>query len=200
MKHLIGVLIVCCLASVSQADLYTFVMTNQDGAVWDNQSIGYYTNSTLVATMYAYENGVGGWSNAGVMNSASSTFGINASWADTGTSTFDIWTAGNFGTEALWVSFNQDVTFQTIKVSSFGTAETGLLVVAASPLFFSANGTYTNSQTLSAGSFAVLSTVDMTSGNGWSLDNFTVETIPEPGTMAMLGMGLLGLALRRFRR
>jgi len=35
---------------------------------------------------------------------------------------------------------------------------------------------------------------------GWAFDNVTISGIPEPGTLALVGLGLVGLGLRRRKR
>ena len=38
------------------------------------------------------------------------------------------------------------------------------------------------------------------SNDGYGIDNVTVGTVPEPGTLALFGLGLLGLGMARYKR
>lgn len=181
------------------AELLIFDLLNKNGVSWDGVSSGVYTNAgsgmTLKATMLSYLNG--GYSSGSQLNSTLSEFGINAAGSGDAASLFDTIN----GKEALWVSFDHAVVIKTITVSSFtaGNVETGAYQVAEGSLIcFTANGTYTVDTTLNQGSFFKVTAVDVGGGNGWSLNSFTVEAVPEPATIVMLGFG--GLAACIIRR
>ena len=53
-----------------------------------------------------------------------------------------------------------------------------------------------NNTFLAAGSQFLVS---YTGGNGFSLDNFTVTAVPEPTTLALIGLGILSVGLGRRR-
>lgn len=148
--------------------------------------------------MFAYLNG--SYSSEGLLNSTATAFGINSPTAADDASYFDT----NNGQEALWVSFDRAVTIKSITVSSFtaGNVETGAYQVASGSLVnFTAGGTYTVNAALSQGAFFKIIAVDEGGGNGWSLNSFTVEAIPEPAAAALLGLGgVMAWMLRRASR
>ncbi len=181
------------------AELFTFDLINKESAAWDNVSSGVYTNAgnklTVRASMFAYLNG--SYSAGSLLNSTASEFGINAAGSGDATSFFDT----NNGQESLWVSFDRTVTIKSVTVSSFtgGNVETGAYQVANGSLVnFTAGGTYAVNTTLNQGSFFKIIAIDKGGGNGWSLNSFTVEAVPEPATIVMLGVGGLMVCIFRY--
>jgi hypothetical protein len=200
MKKIIATF-VCSLILLSgaRAELFTFDLVNKEGAVWDNVSSGIYTNTgaqlTLRATMQAYLSG--SVSTGSLLNSTASAFGINSPTSADDAATFDT----NNGQEAIWVSFDRDVTIKSITVTSFsaGNVETGAYQVASgNSVNFTAGGTYNMDAVLTQGSFFKVTAINEGGGNGWSLSSFTVEAVPEPATALMLSFG--GIAVWIVRR
>jgi len=199
MKRMLITLLAFCAALVASAELFTFDLINKQGAPWDDVSFGVYTNVgtllTLEASMYAYLDG--SYSADSDLNSTANDFGINADGSGDATALFDT----NNGQEALWVSFNEDVTIKSITVSSFAASnvETGAYQVANGTLVeFTASDTYTIDTALTEGGYFKIIAVDEGGGNGWRLDSFTVEAVPEPATIAMFGIGgVIAFLIRR---
>ncbi len=197
-KTMVVAAVMGMFANGVQAELFTFDLMNKDGAPWDGVSSGVYTNAgsglTVKASMFAYLDG--SYSSGSQLNSTKDEFGINAAGNGDATSLFDT----NNGQEALWVSFDRIVTIKSIAVSSFanGNVETGAYQVASGNLVnFTSSGTHSIDTALSQGSFFKVIAVNEGAGNGWSLNSFTVEAIPEPATIAMLGFGGLVACMAR---
>ncbi|NOU35798.1 MAG: hypothetical protein HOO88_03380 [Kiritimatiellaceae bacterium] len=184
------------------AELFTFDLVNKNGASWDGASSGVCTNAgsglTLEAAMFAYLNG--SYSFGSQLNSTATEFGMNAAGAGDATSLFDTVN----GQEALWVSFNRAVTVKSIAVSSFtgGNVETGAYQVASGSLVnFTASGTYTIDAALNQGSYFKVIAMNTGGGNGWILNSFTVEAVPEPATASLAALGgLMAWVVRRASR
>lgn len=198
MKKAVIILVAGMALNSVHAELFTFDMINKNGVSWDGLSAGVYTNTgsgrTLEASLSAYLNG--SYSAGSQLNSTAAEFGINAAGSGDDTALFDT----NNGQEALWISFNRTVTVRSITVSSFtgGNVETGAYQVAAGSLVnFTSSGTYAVDAVLNQGSYFKIIAVNEGGGNGWSLNSFTVEAVPEPATIAILGFGGLAASLLR---
>lgn len=201
-KTIVITVVIGMLFGGLHAELFTFDLINKEGASWDNVSSGIYTNTgiglTLRASMFAYLNGSN--SSGSLLNSTASEFGINAAGSGDATSLFDT----NNGQEALWVSFDRAVTIKSMAVSSFtvGNVETGAYQVANGSLVnFTAGGTYTIDTAMNQGAFFKVIALNEGGGNGWTLNSFTVEAVPEPATLILLGFGgLAACVIRRVSR
>ena len=199
MKHLVAITVFAgMMISSGDAELLTFDLINKNGTSWDGLSAGVYTNAatglSLEASLYAYLNGA--YSAGSQLNSTAAEFGINASGSGDETALFDT----NNGQEALWVSFDRMVRIKSITVASFtaGNVETGAWQVADGPMVnFTSSGTYDVDALLNPGAYFKVIAINEGGGNGWSLNSFTVEALPEPATALMLGFGGLTAAVIR---
>lgn len=163
-----------------------------DAAVYsllDNQVSGSVTNSGLIVTVTASD---------GVLNRTDSAFGINGP----GTDDTDAFNAGQF----MDLVFNQDVTFSSVTVSSWGSSDAA--EVQLGPLFsFQGSITNTGETAFDFGvtegtTVRILATADSGATNGFSVNSFTVETIPEPAVIGLIGLGsgVMMLLTRKRRR
>ena len=132
--------------------------------------------------------------NIGDLNRTGSGFGINAPGAGDDTDNVD---AVN-GLEIVSVSFNADVSVKGIFASLLGAADNGSLTIpgnAAIPFgsfgFVDAGGAF-----MAQGNQFDVAYV---SGNGFSFDSFTVDRVPEPSALMLLGAAAGVLAWRRRR-
>jgi len=152
----------------------------------DDRSSGSVTNSGLAATLSASD---------GVLNRTTDGFGING----IGTDDTDALNLGQY----IDVVFGQAVVFSNLNVSSWGLSSAGEVQLGSA--FVSQGSILGTGDTaygfqVAAGQVVrILATAETGSTNGFSVDGFTVETIPEPAVMGLVGLVGLGfLAARRF--
>ncbi len=133
-----------------------------------------------------------------VLNRTASSFGINVDGTTCGGLEQSGLIDGGCTRESVAVVFAQDVILNSLRVSSFGPSDVGLVTIGATTINILSTGTHSLGDTfLSAGSGWSLAFV---AGNGFSFDNFAVTAVPEPLSLLLLGTGLVGLALIRRRR
>lgn len=217
MKHLVGVVLICCLASATYADLL---------AAWEvtgvtASAVPVFTNTYTAANIDS--------------NQTYLTLGSGIT-ASTAASTFQgsTWTAASY---ADAVSSNDYISWFIVAESGYQFTVTNIafnfvrsstggsnMVVQSSFDTFSSDLFTSNNigNTTFAPSITISTITDTDSIEfrmyAWSASGTTgtdgirnlsgndlivqgtIAAIPEPGTMTMLGLGLLGLALRRFRR
>ena len=172
------------------AGLVTFDLLG-DASVYsllDNQLSGSVTNSGLVVTVSASD---------GVLNRTSSGFGLNGA----GTDDTDGLNAGQY----IDLVFDQDVSFENVNVSSWGASDAG--EVQLGPLFDSQGSLAKNDTAFefdvikaSTHSVRILATADSGATNGFSVNSFTVDTIPEPAVIGLIGLGSGVMMLLHKRR
>ena len=132
-----------------------------------------------------------------MLNRTSSGFGVNGA----GTDDTDGLNAGQY----IDLVFNQDVSFESMNISSWGASDAG--VVQLGPVF-DAQGSLAKNDTAfgfdvlkaSSHSVRILATADSGATNGFSVNSFTVDAIPEPAVLGLLGIGSGFMLLTRKRR
>jgi hypothetical protein len=180
--------VVCMAMGASSAQAVFFDLRDNatlepiDEVVSFNYAVG-----GIIATLTA---GVGPPANGGVLNSTLSGFGVNATGSGDATDMLD----GVNGIEEVDITFNQNVTFTQLSVSSFGGTDAGEIVIAGgTPIPIATTGLQDVPDTAVSMGQSVI--VRYVAGNGFSFDSF--EVTPEPGTVLLLALG--GLATMRRR-
>jgi hypothetical protein len=140
--------------------------------------------------------------NSGVLNRTLDAFGINATGTGDDTDTID----GVLVAEYVTITFNRAVTLDGLQLSLYtpSAGDLAALKIGSNPVVnpvpqTSAIDTYLfgSANYVGLGETIVLGWVQ---ANGFSFDNFTVSTVPEPGTLALLGVAVVGCGLCRRRK
>lgn len=188
MYKFITILLLLSTVRFASGSLVAFELLN-DSTIYsrlDGQPFGSVTNSGIIATLTASE---------GVLNRTSTGFGVN----DSGSDDTDALNLGQY----IDISFNQAVAFKHVNVSSWGTGSAGDVRLGVST--FISQGEITESGDTAydfevdyGETVRIIATGETAADNGFSLDSFSVEAIPEPaviGFVVLVGIG--GLAARR---
>lgn len=142
--------------------------------------------------------------NIGVLNTtATSGFGVNAPGTGDETSQID----NVLGVESVSFVFDVPVRLDQIVLSLFTGGATGdlalLTIDGFAPLTLNPTApaldvyNFASNNTVPAGQSIVLA---YQAGNGFSFDSFSVTVAPEPASLALLGLGLVGLGWSRRKR
>jgi len=132
--------------------------------------------------------------NNGVLNRTNAAFGINAENTGDNTTTID----GVLVAELVTITFNQEVLVNQVQLSLYtphlldqAALKFGSFAAFIPPPTTSADDVYdfTTDNYVGVGETV---TVGWVASNGFSLDNFSVTPTPEPGTIVLFGVALLG--------
>lgn len=137
--------------------------------------------------------------NDGVLNQTASSFGINAAGSGDATALID---DGSGVAEIFSVSFDQDVILNSATLSLFSAGETANFTFGATTIAITDTGS--GDDVFNAPPNTILTTgqlisLEWTSGNGFSVDELSVDFVPEPSSTLLLGLGSLAICIRRKR-
>lgn len=194
-----NILVISCFlfsgtCSVAQADLITFGREHVVGnSLIDELTSGSITRGGLTATFTA---------NLGVLNANGTSFGINDLDSADDPARLDTF---NGVVEFITVTFDQPVTFTQLTLQDFSPGETAILKIgpnvspAIDPLTAAIDAyDFTNDgYQIALGQSLVISSGV---GNGFSLESFQVNTVPEPSCLSVALPALAALLVRRKRK
>jgi hypothetical protein len=135
-----------------------------------------------------------------VLNQTSSSFGINVVNTTCGGLEESALIDGGCTKESVAVAFSKDVILNSLRVSSFGSSDVGLVTIGSTAINILSTGTHSLGN-----AFLLAETVwslAFAAGNGFSFDNFTVTQVQaaEPAGLILLGVGLVTLVIGASRR
>lgn len=152
----------------------------------------YYNAGSTTQIFQPYAQNGGGAGAA--QNAFTDTDGIGGSaYGGTG------WIDGTITPEHWYrLEFDIDFTAKTISNGTLYDIATGAKVLyKSSDKVFYLNNNGTNTWYDQLDRFGVRLAGQTTTGEGWNIDNFSIQSVPEPATMAVLGLGALALIKRR---
>lgn len=217
MKHLVGVvLIICCLASATYADLL---------AAWEvtgvtASTVPVFTNTYTAANIDSNQTYL--TLGSGITASTAANTFQGSTW--TATSYADAVSSNDYISWFIVAEAGYQFTVTNIAFN-FVRSSTGASNVVVQSSYDSFSSDLFSSNNIGNTTFAPSISVSLTDTSdveirlyGWGASGTTgttgirtlsgndlivqgtIAAIPEPGTMALLGLGLLATALRRFRR
>lgn len=195
-------LMVICL-SPAHAGLITFNLAGDsgdgaEGALLDGLSSANITKAGVTASFIAASPNS---SPVGLLlNQTTSAFGINRDGDGCDVSgQFD----SNCGDEGVIIAFDRLVTLVSLTLTLYSPSDDATLEFEnfTTDLIFGSDDLPSTPSTFDigapVGSFGDRFAIGSFAGNGFSLDRFTIQTVPAPTTLALFGLGLLGLSRRR---
>jgi hypothetical protein len=196
MKKRILAIVATGLALGIHAEIFVLDFEGSVGSFLDNKSEGVYSVSqngiTLEVTFAAY-----GTSGVDEFNLTAGGFGINNSESGDDTDAFD-------DNEYMTLSFNRAGTFQTLELDRMtgGNGDAGSLEFAGG-VTTNFSGSFSAPMTINE-SFSVdqMITLRQTAGGsgttwGFGLEKITVDVVPEPAAIGLIGMVGVGLLFVR---
>lgn len=179
-----------------------------DQSNWEDRAVSYSTDVGTFELVTAGQS-IGNPNNHQLMIESARTgeFGRQAIednddfWLDSNDAETVVWTlgaplSGSFNAFGFWLADASDVSADLTLTFSDGSSSNWSLIT-----YPQANGdlkyvTVTSSQNILGGTLTFSNTTD---NDGWGIDNVTVGSLPEPGTLLLMGLGLLGLGAARRR-
>jgi len=141
--------------------------------------------------------------NVGELNANSTAFGINAPGSGDDPARLDTF---NGVEEFITVTSDRTVTFTQLKLRDFSPGESALLKIglnetltlvpfdAATDIYDFTNESFLQGNSIAPGQSLVIGSA---TGNGFSLESFDVNTVPEPFYLGVALPALAGLLFRR---
>ena len=195
---LISCSVLSATCSMARADLITFGREHVAGnSLIDEQNSGSITRMGLTASFTA---------NVGELNANSTAFGINAPGSGDEPARLDTF---NGVEEFITVTFDRTVAFTQLKLRDFSPGESALLKIglnetltlvpfdAATDIYDFTNESFLLGNSIAPGQSLVIGSA---TGNGFSLESFDVNTVPEPSCLGAALPALAGLLFRRKRK
>ena len=206
MKRTALLLIALLLPNLAAATLITFDLRDPFIETIDEVNSFDYTVGGVTATLTAfpatYTNTETGAAQDLVLNQTTSSFGINVEGVlNTGGCTGEQSSQLDDGciVENIVIALNTNAILVSVRVSSFGSSDEGVLSFQDGAIDISILSTGVTTVGNAIGGSGNQWAISFVASNGFSFDNFVIETVPEPSTLVLLGAGLIGLLLRRKR-
>jgi len=202
MKKLIGILVFALLPLSASAGLITFNLAGDsgdgaEGLALDGLESGYVTKGGVTARLSARAAAPAGEdSGERVLNQTSSSFGVN-SVGDGCDVSAEV--DANCFQEYIYFSFSEMVELVSITLTNYSSNDTAILIFQnpANVSIIPSSPSTTLVGAMIGGGLGDGFSIYSAAGNGFSVDRFTIRSVPEPGTLALFGLGIAGLGFSR---